>query len=461
MLTAAVRPLAVVQTVKDPEWHACCFPRPDFADACSEDHATNFSMQDLKEFYEDCMEVKDMVWYTLIFPLYSICSHIIFWRQPFLSTGLILYWWLVSLQPRLWLPSLPLLVAFWLHVMRCLRWRNLIMTHEALVPLSQEGLEAMAALNSSRHMYAWLTRLIKDRGGWVTKKDELRNFAKSRTHKDGRPLLDFTKLMLELRAKDKTSWITWSTGQREKKCKSCGVVLQLLGSGAFLSTARGEDRDLKRLGWRCAGIEVKGRQERRCCSNINTFGEHLGIRRYACPFCEEEDYCAPCAVGGKQHSLLLEMPLANRGFIYFEKMLDVVMKYEEVVEEAKETLLKVFGIIEGCCSPANSEIGRAAYAVCAATALFLALGEHLLRSQHSWLFWRSWHVAWAVAGSCVILQRAAPLRRARTAWRATRDFQLIRLIRAQRSLNRWRFFVPEDPKFAEAELQEVMNLACH
>eukprot|EP00932_Pfiesteria_piscicida_P009563 SRR837773.20305.p3 GENE.SRR837773.20305~~SRR837773.20305.p3 ORF type:complete len:185 (+),score=38.18 SRR837773.20305:200-754(+) len=168
------------------------------------------------------------MYYNFFVPALAFFTHVVYWRTPWLTAGILSYWWCVCLLPALWLPSLPAALAAWFVMLRDTQIRNRLMTHPELLPLTAEGFQLVTARNNSAQVFVWVKRLVEDRCGWVSKPADLRLYVRT-LYRAGKPAISFDQLLLELRCKDK-SYINWQTGRAPKRCR-CGAWLQMLGTG--------------------------------------------------------------------------------------------------------------------------------------------------------------------------------------------------------------------------------------
>lgn len=445
VLTAMFRPSSLYTLCPDPEWFACCFPHPAFVQATAvSQQQMHSTMSTAKEFFDNLLRLKDILYYNLYVPIVSICVHIIYWRTPHLSLGLLMYWWGVCTVPVLWWPSVPVVFAAFIFILRATSLRNALMTHPALLPLNAEGFEILAAQNNSKRVFVWLVRLITDRGGWVSKPAELWLFSRTLLSMSGKPAMPFEQLIEKLRGMDK-SLINWHTGLKTKQCK-CGSVLDLLGSGVF------------RVGegcWSCAGIDSEP-----CAWNLVEASAHLGYKHYQCPECKLS-YCATCSVGGKQRNRLLEVPVERFGILKFEQLLAFVTIYDEAVEDAIELVLTLLGLVARFTEPSKGDLAWPLYACLVFASWGISALARLDSDCWQWavLVQWMWRFMWVLVGSALILQRSSFIRRAMVAARATKDLRTIRANRRRGGAHRWKFFEPDlDPR-SPAVLSSASNVS--
>jgi len=430
LFAALFNPAELLNICHSEEWYACCLPDPEF-ETVQETEDDTFSLQDVKDFYEDVAERRNRILTCFVWPLYSIFLYVVGWRDLLLSSAIVAYWWLLCMWPRFMLCLAPMWAVLWLCLLRDRDYSNKLLAHEQTAPLTQEGLEMMASLESSKRIITWLRRLVRDRGGWVDRMSNLTDFARL-THKDGHPTFSFDELVEDLCTRE---WISRRV-QQEKRCQK-GHVLCLLGTGAYRPDS----------GWCCHGMVSKGAHS--CEVGLNEVGLHLGTRRYHCPLCKV-DCCAVCAHGGKRVGTVMKVDtskLPMGGSVIMRAIKDFVTENIDGLDSLKDLSDNVLKVMERLLNPGDAKLAFRVYSVSCVTTLALLVTSLLIDSTLGFIIRWAWLTCWIAVGSAVMLPQFMPFRRLSTAFRASQGLAKCRDLRAKGGCARWQFFSP-DPAFA-------------
>jgi len=261
------------------------------------------------------------------------------------------------------------------------------------VPLSREGFEMVAYLRSTGSVAFWLKRVVKDRGGWIEDRSELKEFAK-KIHKDGKPAVKFHNVIESLQEKP---WIKWQA--QPKKCPQCRHVLEFWGNGAVRLDE----------GWCCYGLSSKNQEGSRngrfCSQGLHwTKGQHLGRQRYHCTKCARHgletvhepplgDLCGVCARGGRGYYLtsLLDSNTLNHLPMWrslpMKTLKEIISELEPVLDVARDLVKRILRHLDHLRDTQNEEIYGHACAVCISSSGTLYALNSLLAILFSHCCW--------------------------------------------------------------------------
>ncbi|CAL1163698.1 unnamed protein product [Cladocopium goreaui] len=441
LYTAVLMPSRISDVVKSAEWFACCLPEPIFRDE------ETWSLASIKMLVEEVVELMDMLLQVLVIPPMNIVLLIVGWYYWPLSVATLLYFWALVYWVSDMLCTLPLFLLVFFVLLRDRTASNWLLAHPAVVPLNRDGFEMVAYLKNSGSMAFWLKRLVKDRGGWIEDRTELKEFAK-RLHKDGRPAMKFQELVDSLQEK---SWITWQA--KAKKCPQCHHVLEFWGNGAI----RLDD------GWCCYGLRSKNQDSRNgrfCSQGLHCVsGQHLGRQRYHCTKCARRgasldppqgDVCGVCARGGRGYYLtsFLDSPTLNQLPMWrslpVKTLKELIGELEPTLDLARHLVKQVLRYLDHLRDPQNEESYGRVCAVCISSSGALYALRCLMGDSFLSLLFGALKLAILLVGTGAFLLFTGPIRRLRTAYNASRLLARCHRWRLRGGCQRWKFFRPSE-----------------
>jgi len=167
------------------EWYAFGFPKPERKVYQSMD---GYDALDLGDLYSNIMHLKNSVWDKLLFPTILVLNFIVSWESKLLTMAVMVWWWIACFFPWIFLPSLPLIFASLIAMLRQPFWREAMLAHESSLPLTYAGFVKVVGWKDSSRVAAWLKRFIEeDMLMRVKDEEQLRTFA-ALSFRIGRPV---------------------------------------------------------------------------------------------------------------------------------------------------------------------------------------------------------------------------------------------------------------------------------
>jgi hypothetical protein len=148
----------------DDEFYAFCLPRPTFHTYSAMEE---FPALDMAAFYQNLVEVKELLYDKLYVSISCCIAYIVAWRCKRLSASILIWWWCACLWPSCFLPTLPLWVSLMLRLLRNETWRMNMLETEIEAPLNDNGLRLVASFRDTQRMLVWLQRLLTAMSGSV------------------------------------------------------------------------------------------------------------------------------------------------------------------------------------------------------------------------------------------------------------------------------------------------------
>lgn len=326
---------------KDDEFYAHCFPTPALT-------VYPCGHLDLQELYADLTNIKEIMLLSFQNVL-CVGRYVLSWQSHLLSASLLVWFWSACALPGIVLPTAPLLVALFLHLLRKPLWRSAMLVHEQTAPLNDEGFATIAALGSTIRMRVWLLRVIAEMGRAVSDERRFRQHA-GVVFREGKPDLDFQSLVRNL---SKKSWIYSPSGHR--KC-SKGHSLIFLGSASH-------HRE-----WVC-------QNPRGCHCTNNERSQWQSMTMYHCTECNIH-LCEPCVAQMSKPPLWTRMPTA----LLPDQMHSALLNIEEPLSQFRQALQAAVHAtvlpLEEC--EAGCEAARLVSQGCVLTSALLAVLSWLL-----------------------------------------------------------------------------------